>query len=132
MSEGVSGLRLEDHFSALEHRSFRNQDHGIVAGVFLSVRNQQLGEALDIELVFRDYAAVRGSSHGRQHGGEPGIAAEDFEHQESFMRACAGAEAVGHRYGSGHARTEADTVVRAGNIIVHGLGDGDHLHTFLI
>src|ERR1035438_6795046 len=61
VAEGVRGLSREDHLSALEHRSLRNQDDGIAARIFPAVRDQQFGEALDVEFVFRNHATVRGS-----------------------------------------------------------------------
>ena len=48
------------------------------------------------------------------------------------MGTCAGAQAVGHGNSAGHAGAEADTVVGAGNVIVHRLRNGDDLHAFLI
>src|SRR5208283_1094068 len=105
---------------------------GIVAGIFLAVRNQKLCEPLDIELMFRDHAAVRGPGHGWKHGGETSITSENFEDQEAFVGAGAGTQAVGHGNGASDAGAEADAVVGTGNIIVHGLGNGDDLHAFLI
>src|SRR5208282_868394 len=86
----------------------------------------------DVEFVLRDHAAVRGSGHGGQHGSEPGITAEDFENHEAFVGSSAGAQAVGHGNGAGHTGAEADTVVGAGNIIVHGLRNSDYLYAFLM
>ena len=52
----------------------------------LSAQVAQLGKLLDIEFVFRYYAAIRGSGHGRQHGAKACIAAEYFQNHESLMR----------------------------------------------
>src|ERR1035441_10311236 len=38
VAKGVRALPLENHVSALEHRSLRNQDNGIAVGVLLAVR----------------------------------------------------------------------------------------------
>ena len=82
--------------------------------------------------MLRHHATVRGSGHGRQHGGETGIAPEYFEHHEALVGPGASPQAVGHGNGACHAGAEADTVVGAGNIVVHRLGNGYHLHAFLI
>ena len=47
------------------------------------------------------------------------------------MRAGRGSQAVGHLDDAGHAGAEADAVVGAGNVVVHGLRDGDHFYAFL-
>ena len=79
-----------------------------------------------------DDAAVGGARHGRQHGGEAGIAAEDLQHQEALVRAGRGAQAVGHLDGARDAGAEADAVVGAGHVVVHRLGNGDDLDAFLV
>ncbi len=122
----------EDHVAAFEHGAFGDQDDGVAAGILAAVVDQQLGQLLDVEFVFGDDAAVGGSGHGGQHGGESGIASEDFEDEEALVGTGGGAQAVGHLDGAGDARAEADAVIGARDIVVHRLGDGDDLDAFLI
>ncbi len=77
---------LENHFSAFEHCPFRHQNHGVMAGIFAAVGDQQFGQLLDVEAMLGNHAAIGGSRHGRQHGGKARIATEDFENQEAFVR----------------------------------------------
>jgi len=129
---GVGFATFEDHFAAFEHGAFGNQDRGVVAGIFVAVGDQALGEIVDVEFVFGDDAAVRGSGHSGKHGGEASVAAENFEDQETFVRAGRGAQIVGELNGAGDAGAETDTVIGAGDVVVHGLGDGDDFETFLV
>ena len=69
-------------------------------------------------MLLRDHAAVCGSSHGGQHGSEPGITAEDLKDHKAFVGTSAGAQAVRHGNGAGDTGAEADTVVSARNIVV--------------
>jgi len=87
---------------------------------------------LDIEFVFGNDAAIGGTGHGGKHGGEAGVAAEDFEDHEALVGAGGGAQAVDHLDGARDARAEADTVVGAGDVIVHGLGNANDLEAFLV
>ena len=98
----------------------------------VAVIDQQLGQAIDVEFVFRDHAAVGSAGHGGQHGGETRHSARNFQHQEALVRAGDGAQAVGHLDGAGDAGAEADAVIGAGHIIVHRLGDGDDFEAFLV
>ena len=52
-------------------------------GFLAAVMDQQLGQAIDIELVLGDDAAVGRAGHRREHGGKAGIAAEDLQHQQA-------------------------------------------------
>ena len=65
------------------------------------------GEALDVELVLGNHAAVRGPRHGGQQHGESRIAPEHLDNQEPLMGACRGPEPVGHLNGPGHAGAES-------------------------
>ena len=97
-----------------------------------AVIDQQLGQAVDVEFVFGDDAAVGGACHGGEHGGETGVAAENLQDQEALVRAGGGAQAVRQLDGAGDAGAEADAVIRAGHVVIHGLGDGDHLETLVV
>jgi hypothetical protein len=50
------------------------------------------------------------------------------------MRSCEPADvrSVGHLYRTGDTGAEADAIVRSGNVIIHGLGNGNHLHPLLV
>ena len=48
------------------------------------------------------------------------------------MRAGRGAEVIGHLDGAGHGGAESDTIVSAGHVIVHRLGDGHHIDPLLV
>jgi hypothetical protein len=129
---GVGGFAFEDHFAALKHGAFGNENDGVATGILAAVGDQQFGEMLDIKLVFWYDAAIGGTGHGGEHGGEAGVAAEDFEDHEALMGSGRGAEAVDHLDGAGDAGAEADAVVGARNVIVHGLWNADDLETFFV
>ena len=124
---GVGGFALEDHLAAREHRAFRNQQDGVLRRVAVPVRRQQFRQQLHVELDLGDDAAVGRAGHGRQHGREPGIAAEDLQHQEALVRAGRRAQRVGQRDGARDAGAEADAVVGARHVVVHGFGNAHHL-----
>ena len=129
----VSLFALEEHAVVMGHgRTFGDQDHRVVARMFAPVVAEQVAELLHVEGVLRDDAAVGGTGHGRQDRGEAGVAAEHFEDQEAFVRSGAGAQPVGQLDRPGDAGREADTVVGAGDVVVHGLRDGDHLDPFFV
>ncbi len=48
------------------------------------------------------------------------------------MRSGRGPQVVGHGDGAGDAGAEPDAVVGARHVVVHGLGNGDHLEAFLV
>src|SRR5437016_13446378 len=129
---GVGGFPFKNHFTAFEHGAFGDQYDGVAAGILAAVGDEELGEMLDIEFVFGDDATIGGASHGGKHGGEAGVAAEDFEDHEAFMRTGGSAEAVDHLNGARNAGAEADAVGRARHIVFHGLGNADHLEAFLV
>src|SRR5439155_10978249 len=76
--------------------------------------------------------AIGGASHGGKHGSETGVAAKDFENHEAFVRAGGSAQAVDHLNGAGDAGAEADAIVRARDVIVHGLGNADDLEALFV
>src|SRR5271166_2869233 len=94
--------------------------------------HKEFGELLDIELMFRNDAAVGRACHRRQHGCKTGVAAEDFQNHETLVRAGGSSQRIGHLNGAGDAGAEADAVISAGYVVVHGLGDSDNPYTFLI
>src|SRR5208337_386217 len=114
------------------HCAFGNQHDGVVAGIALAVVDEKLGELFDVEPVFGDDAAIGRARHRGKHGGEASIAAEDFEDKEAFVGTGRSAQGVGHLNTAGDTSAEADAVVGAGDIVVHGLGDGDNAHVVLI
>src|SRR5205807_6590824 len=76
--------------------------------------------------------AIGGASHGGKHGGKAGVAAKDFEHHEAFVGAGRSAKAVDHLNGAGDAGAEANAIVRARDVIVHGLGDADDFEALFV
>src|SRR5690242_2516022 len=94
--------------------------------------HEQFGEALDVELVFRDDAPVGGASHCGKHGGVTGIAAEDLDDHEALVRAGGSAKAIDELQSARDTSAESNAIVRAGHIVVHGLGDGDDLEAFFM
>ena len=75
-------------------------------------------------------APVRGSGHGRKHRREPCVPTEDLDDQDPLVGPRRRAQPMGQLNGSGHAGAEADAVVGARDVVVHGLGNGHHLHPF--
>src|ERR1019366_3324870 len=80
----------------------------------------------------RDDAAVRRSRHRWQHCGEPSIASEYLDHQEAFVRAGGGPQAIGHLDRTGNTSAKPDAVIGPWNIVVHGFGNSDGAHAFLV
>ena len=132
MSVGVGGFAFENHFAAFEHGSFRDQDDRVAAGILAAVGNQQFAETFDIEFIFGNDTAIRGAGHGGKHGGETRVPAEDFDDHETLMGAGGSAEAVNHLNCACNAGAEADTVVGARDVVVHGLGDADNFESFFV
>src|SRR5260370_25158595 len=87
---------------------------------------------LDIKFGVGDDGAIGGASHCGKHGGEAGVAAEDFEDHEALVRAGGSTEAIDHLDGAGDAGAEADAVVGAGDIVVHGLGNADDFEALFV
>src|SRR5438876_1706704 len=129
---GVGAFAFENHFAAFEHGAFGDEHDGVAAGILLAVGDQQLGKMLDIKLEFRDDTTISGAGHGRKHGGKTGVAAKDFENHEAFVRAGGSAQAVDHLNGAGDAGAEANAIVRARDVVVHGLGNADDLEALFV
>src|SRR5216683_1996722 len=129
---GVGAFAFEDHLAAFKHGAFGDEDDGVAAGILAAVGDEQFGEMLDIEFVFGNDAAISSAGHGGKHGGEAGVAAEDFEDHETLVRTGGGAEAVDHLNGARDAGAEADTVVGAGDVVVHRFRDADDFEAFLV
>src|SRR5260370_32536786 len=87
---------------------------------------------LDIEFVLRNDAANGSSGHGRKHGGENRVTAENFDDHETLVGAGGGAQAIDHLNGARDAGAETYAVIGAGDIVVHGLGDADDFEAFLV
>src|SRR6266478_6346506 len=121
-----------DFLAIVEFGAFGDQDDGVAAGILAAVGSEQFGEMFDIEFVLRNDAAIGGTGHGGKHGGETRVPAEDLNHHETLVRAGRGAETVDHLNGACDAGAEADAVVGAGNIIVHGLGNADDFEAFFV
>jgi len=86
----------------------------------------------DIEFEFGNDAAVGGAGHGGKHGGKAGVAAENFQDHETFMGARGSAQAIDHLNRARDAGAEADAVIRAGDVVVHSLGNADDFEAFFV
>src|SRR5438046_1287627 len=104
----------------------------VLAGILAAIGNQQFGEAFDIEFEFGNHAAIGRACHGGKHGGEAGVAAEDFQHHEPLVGAGGGAQAIHHLNRARDASAEADAIVGARNVVVHGLGNADDFEAFFV
>src|SRR5580704_10398061 len=109
--------------------AFGDDHQGIMAGVVALVFYQELADAIEIEGDFRDQAARR-SDVGSVERGEAGIAAEDAEDADAFVRAEGGALAIDGIFGARDGGREADAVFGAVDVVVHGFGNADYGKTF--
>src|SRR5260370_36992747 len=87
---------------------------------------------VDIELIFRNHAAIRGPGHGRKHSGETRVAAKDFNDHETLVGTSGSAETVDHLNRACDAGAETDAIVSAGGGVVHGLGNANDFEPFLV
>jgi hypothetical protein len=121
------GFAVFLHGAFLPDGAFGNDDESVVAGVVLLVVGKKLGDAVDVERIFGDEAAGGSDISGVERG-EAGVAAENAEDADAFVRAESGAlagdELLGARDGGG----KADAVFGALNVVVHCLGNGDNGH----
>ena len=127
---GVGGIAFENHLAAFEHGSFGNENDRVAAGILAAVGDEKLGQALNIEFVFRDDATIRGSRQGREHGSVTSVTAENFDDHETLVRGGGGAKTIDELECACDAGAESDAIVGAGDIIVHGFRDSDYLETF--
>ena len=125
MAEGVRLADLGDA-AALPDGALRGDDEGVVAGVGRVVGRQDGGEVLDVVGCLRDEAAA-GGHEGGVEGREAGVATEDAEDADALVRADRGALPVDGITRPRDGRGEADAVLRALHVVVHGLGDGDEI-----
>src|SRR4029077_1682999 len=129
---GVGALSFKDHVAAFEHGAFRNEHNRVLAGILAAVRDEQFSKMFNIEFVFGNHAAIGSASHGGKHGGEASVAAKNFQHHESLVRTGGSAQAVYHLNRARHTSAEADAIVGARNIVVHGLGNANDLEAFFV
>jgi hypothetical protein len=62
-----------------------------------------------------------------EKGGEPGVPAEDLDDKKALMRTRCRSQRMGQADGARETGAESYAIVRAGNVVVHGLGDADDL-----
>src|SRR5215467_68996 len=132
VAKSVGFRAFKDHLAAFEHRAFRNQNDRVLAGILAAVGNEQFGEPFDVELEFGNDAAIRGASHGRQHCSEAGVATEDFQHHETLVGAGGSAQAIDHLNRARDASAEADAIVCARDVVVHGFRNADDFEAFFV
>ena len=102
-------------------------DQHVVGRVVPLLGEEQVDELLEVDRVLGDDAAVGGDVR-RVEGGEAGVAPEDPEDAHPLVRADGGALPVDGGGGPGDGGGEADAVLGALHVVVHGLGDAHHLH----
>src|SRR5580700_729476 len=124
MAVGV-GLSVFVHHAVGPGGPLGNDHQRIIAGIIVLVFHQEFGDAIEIEGNFGDEAA-RGSDIRRVERGETGIAAENAEDADAFMRAKRGALAVDGVFGAGDGGGEANAVFGAVDVVVHRFGNTDH------
>ena len=69
---------------------------------------------------------------GRVERGEAAVAAEDPEDPDALVRPERRALPVDGLLGAGDGGREADAVLGALDVVVHGLGDGDERHAVVV
>src|SRR5713226_4558082 len=126
MTVGI-GFAVFLHGAFLRDGAFGNDDESVVAGVVALVFGKKFGDAIDVERIFGNEAASGGDVGGVQRG-EAGIAAEDAEDADAFVRAKRGALAGDEFFRARDGGGEANAVFRALDIVVHRLGNGDDGH----
>src|SRR5882762_4683957 len=109
------------------HGAFGNDNKSVVAGIVALVVGKKFGNAIDIKGIFGNEAAS-GSEIGGVKGGEAGVAAENAENADAFVRTEGGALAGDQFFGAGDGGGEANAVFGALNVVVHGFGNGDDGH----
>src|SRR5580698_2713921 len=124
MAVGV-GLSVFVHHAVGPGGSLGNDHQRIIAGIIVLVFHQEFGDAIEIEGNFGDEAA-RGSDVRRVERGETGIAAENAEDADAFMRAERGALAVDSVFGTRDSGGEADAVFGTVDVVVHRFGNTDY------
>src|SRR5712692_5691057 len=126
MTVGI-GFAVFLHGAFLPDGAFGNDDESVVAGVVALVFGKKFGDAVDVERIFGNEAA-RGGDVGGVQRGEAGIAAEDAEDADAFVRAKSGALAGDEFFRARDGGGEANAVFRALHIVVHRFGNGDDGH----
>src|SRR5882762_9324654 len=107
--------------------AFGNDNKSVVAGIVALVVRKEFGDAIDVKGIFGNEAAS-GSDVGGVKGGEAGIATENAENADAFVRAERGALAGDEFLRASDGSREADTVFGALDVVVHGFGNGDDGH----
>src|SRR5229473_8487962 len=126
MTVGI-GFAVFLHGAFLPNGAFGNDDESVVAGVVALVFGKKFCDAVDVERIFGN-EATRGGDVGGVQRGEAGIAAEDAEDADAFVRAKGSALAGDEFFRACDGGGEANTVFRALDIVVHGFGNGDDGH----
>ena len=120
------GVRLTDlaKLAALPDGALAGDDERVAGGIEAAIVGEEVRQGVEVERRLGDDAAS--ARHvGRVPRRVTGVSAEDAEHAEALVAAEGGALAVDELLGSGHGSREADAVLGALDVVVHGLGDGD-------
>src|SRR4051812_20772485 len=87
---------------------------------------------LDVGGVLGNETAVRGAGHRRQECGEARVSTEYLDDEKTLVRAGRSPQAVRELDRSRDAGAEADAVVGAVDVVVHGLRDRDDVYAFIV
>ncbi len=131
MPKGVT-ISLERHLASLEDRTLGDRHHGVPARVGGSVGHEQAGQSIDIHGNFGDGGAVHPGEVRRDQRRLSAVPAEQLDDGDAFMGCCARPQVVNRLETPRHGGRESDAVVRAIDVVVHGLGDGDDRHSLLM
>ena len=131
VAKGVRAAALH-HVGALESRAFGDDNHGVMAGVARAVDHHELGETADVERHLADQRPVSAGEEARDQRGLAAVAAEQLDHRDPLMAAGRRPQRMDELDAAAHGGREADAVVGAVDVIVHGLGDRHHRHAFFM
>ena len=131
MAEIVHLVSLRDQRSracAARHlRSLGNNHHAEESSTVVAML-EHVGHVIDIKRALRNQNHVRTPGNAAVNGDPARITAHDLHHDHAVMRFSRGVHAVNGFSSDHYRRIEAEAEVRSAQIVIDGLGHGDHLH----
>ena len=106
-------------------RPFRDRHHRVVRRVAPLVGHQEAGEPFDVEGHLGDHRPIGAREVGGDERRLPAVAAEQLDDRDALVRARRGAQGVDELDAPRDRGREPDAVVRAVDVVVHRLRDGD-------
>jgi len=125
------GLALLLQLVTLPVSAFRQHDQRVVARIAALVGHQEIEQLAQIETILGDAAADRAHIGGVERR-VAGVTAENAENADALVRADGGALPLDRVHGAADGGRETDAVFGVAHVVVHRLGDGDHVHAELI